>query len=93
VAFEKTQNPAAAIASGQHQQAGEMVGINPRPFPWWDVGASGSGSQSQQLLLHGRDAAESSMTALGLSPQMHGYRLQPRQPNLQQDADIHRWLW
>ncbi|XP_020403834.1 MADS-box transcription factor 31 [Zea mays] len=86
-------NPAAAIASGQHQQAGEMVGINPRPFPWWDVGASGSGSQSQQLLLHGRDAAESSMTALGLSPQMHGYRLQPRQPNLQQDADIHRWLW
>ncbi|ONM13976.1 NAD(P)-binding Rossmann-fold superfamily protein [Zea mays] len=88
-------NPAAAIASGQHQQAGEMVGINPRPFPWWDVGASGSGSgsQSQQQLLHGRDAAESSMTALGLSPQLHGYRLQPRQPNLQQDADIHGWLW
>lgn len=90
-------NPAAAIASGQHQQAGEMVGINPRPFPWWDVGASGSGSgsgsQSQQLLLHGRDAAESSMTALGLSPQLHGYRLQPRQPNLQQDADVHGWLW
>ena len=93
MAFEKTQNPAAAIASGQHQQAGEMVGINPRPFPWWDVGASGSGSQSQQLLLHDRDATESSMTALGLSPQMHGYRLQPRQPNLQQDADIHGWLW
>lgn len=88
-------NPAAAIASGQHQQAGEMVGINPRPFPWWDVGASGSGSgsQSQQQLLHGRDAAESSMTALGLSPQLHGYRLQPRQPNLQQDADVvHGWL-
>ena len=72
-----------------------MVGINPRPFPWWDVGASGSGSgsQSQQLLLHGRDAAESSMTALGLSPQMHRYRLQPRQPNLRQDADVHGWLW
>ena len=92
MAFEKTQNPAAAIASGQHQQAGEMVGINPRPFLWWDVGASGSGSQSQQLL-HDRDAAESSMTALGLSPQMHRYRLQPRQPNLRQDADVHGWLW
>ncbi|PWZ14341.1 MADS-box transcription factor 31 [Zea mays] len=68
------QNLAAAIASGQHQQAGEMVGINPRPFLWWDVGASGSGSQSQQLL-HDRDAAESSMTALGLSPQMHRFAL------------------
>jgi hypothetical protein len=69
-----------------------MVGINPRPFLWWDVGASGSGSQSQQLL-HGRDAAESSMTALGLSPQMHRYRLHPRQPNLRQDTDVHGWLW
>jgi hypothetical protein len=69
-----------------------MVG-NPRPFPWWDVGASGSGSGSQSLqLLPGRDAAESSMTALQLSPQLHEYRLQPRQPNLQ-DANVHGWLW
>ncbi|KAG0527443.1 hypothetical protein BDA96_06G233900 [Sorghum bicolor] len=84
-----------AIARGQQQQqaqAGEMAGINQRPFPWWDVGASGSGSQSQQQQLPGRDAAESSMTALQLSPQLHEYRLQPRQPNLQQDANVHGWL-
>lgn len=73
----------------QHQAA-EMVG-NPRPFPWWDVGASGSGSQRQ--VLQGRDAAESSMTALQLSPQLHEFsRLQPRQPNLQ-DANLHGWPW
>ncbi|XP_066343807.1 MADS-box transcription factor 31-like isoform X2 [Miscanthus floridulus] len=82
-------NPAIARGQQQQAQAGEMLG-NPRPFPWWDVGASGSGSQSQQLL-PGRDAAESSMTALQLSPQLHEYRLQPRQPNLQ-DANVHGWL-
>ncbi|RLM66113.1 peroxisomal 2,4-dienoyl-CoA reductase-like [Panicum miliaceum] len=80
-------NPAAR---GQCQAA-EMSG-NPRPFPWWDAGASasGSGSQSSQRP-HGRDA-EPSVTALQLSPHLHGYRLQPRQPNLQ-DANLHGWLW
>ncbi|PVH35840.1 hypothetical protein PAHAL_7G290300 [Panicum hallii] len=79
-------NPAAR---GQCQAA-EMSG-NPRPFPWWDAGASasGSGSQSSQRP-HGRDA-EPSVTALQLSPHLHGYRLQPRQPNLQ-DANLHGWL-
>ncbi|XP_066349994.1 MADS-box transcription factor 31-like isoform X2 [Miscanthus floridulus] len=77
-------NPAIARGQQQQAQAGDMVG-NPRPFPWWDVGASGSGSQSQQLL-PGRDAAESSMTALQLSPQLQEYRLQPRQ------ANVHGWL-
>ncbi|OEL20795.1 MADS-box transcription factor 31, partial [Dichanthelium oligosanthes] len=88
-------DPAARCQS----QAAEMVG-NPRPFPWWDAGASGSSSQSQRL--HGRDA-EPSVTALQLSPQLHGYKnfdsitaqiamgLQPRQPNLQ-DANLHGWL-
>ncbi|RLM75118.1 peroxisomal 2,4-dienoyl-CoA reductase-like [Panicum miliaceum] len=73
-------NPAARGQS----QAAEMA-ANPRPFPWWDAGASGSGSGSQRP--HGRDA-EPSVTAL----QLHGYRLQPRQPNLQ-DASLHGWLW
>ncbi|KAG2574680.1 MADS-box transcription factor 31-like [Panicum virgatum] len=73
-------NPAAR---GQSQAA------NPRPFPatawWWDVGASASGSGSQRS--NGRDA-EPSVTAL----QLHGYRLQPRQPNLQDASSLHGWL-
>ncbi|KAG2568726.1 hypothetical protein PVAP13_7NG402400 [Panicum virgatum] len=73
-------------ARGQ-SQAAEMA-ANPRPFPWWDVGASASASGSQRP--HGRDA-EPSVTALQLSPRLHGYRLQPRQPNLQ-DASLHGWL-
>jgi hypothetical protein len=62
------------------------VAADPRPFPWWDVAASGSGSQSSQRV-HGPDA-EPSAAAL----QVHGYRLQPLQPNLQ-DANLHGWFW
>ena len=88
MAVEQIKNPAARGQS----QAAEMA-ANPRPFPatawWWDVGASASGSGSQRP--NGRDA-EPSVTALQLSPRLHGYRLQPRQPNLQ-DASLHGWLW
>ncbi|KAJ1272747.1 hypothetical protein BS78_06G226400 [Paspalum vaginatum] len=73
-------------ARGQQSQAAEMAG-NPGPFPWWDVGASGS--QRQQV--YGLDAEASPMTALQLSPLHHEYRLLPRQPNLQ-DASLHGWL-
>jgi hypothetical protein len=60
-----------------------MAAADLRPFPWWDVAASVSGGQR----VHGRDA-EPSAAAL----QVHGYRLQPLQPNLQ-DANLHGWLW
>ncbi|XP_062184909.1 MADS-box transcription factor 31-like isoform X2 [Phragmites australis] len=63
----------------QQNEAAEMV--NPKPFPWWDVG----GSQ-----LYGQDA-ESSMTALQLSPQLHEFKLQPLQPNLQ-DASLQGYV-
>ncbi|KAF8670321.1 hypothetical protein HU200_050866 [Digitaria exilis] len=85
----QTKNPAA---SRVQSQAAEMPG-NTRPFlPWWGAGASGSGSGGQSQRLHGaRDAeAEPSMTTTAL--QLHGFRLQPRQPNLQ-DANLHGWLW
>ncbi|KAF8649984.1 hypothetical protein HU200_064143 [Digitaria exilis] len=84
-----TKNPAA---SRVQSQAAEMPG-NTRPFlPWWGAGASGSGSGGQSQRLHGsRDAeAEPSMTTTAL--QLQGFRLQPRQPNLQ-DANLHGWLW
>ncbi|CAN6276909.1 unnamed protein product [Urochloa humidicola] len=73
-------------ARGQSQAAEVAAAANPRPFPWWwDAGASGSGSQRVQ----GREAEP----ALQLAPQqLHGYRLQPLQPNLQ-DANLHGWLW
>ena len=85
MAVEQIKDPAARGQS----QAAEMA-ANPRPFPWWDVGASASGSGSQRP--NGRDA-EPSVTALQLSPQLHGYRLQPRQPNLQDASSLHGWLW
>ncbi|CAN6250122.1 unnamed protein product [Urochloa humidicola] len=73
-------------AWGQSQAA-----ANQRPFPWWEVGASGSSSSQQQV--HGRDAEPSAMAALQLAPpQLQGYRLQPLQPNLQ-DGNLHGWLW
>ncbi|RCV35378.1 hypothetical protein SETIT_7G235900v2 [Setaria italica] len=75
-------NPAAR---GQSQAAEMVAAANPRPFPWWDAGAGGSGGQSSQRL-HGRDAETSAA-----APQVHGYRLQPLQPNLQ-DANLHGWL-
>ncbi|CAN6240874.1 unnamed protein product [Urochloa humidicola] len=78
-------------ARGQ-SQAAEVAAANPRPFPWWwDAGAGGSSSQSSQRV-HGRDAEPSAMAALQLAPpQLHGYRLQPLQPNLQ-DGNLHGWL-
>lgn len=54
--------------------------INPKPFPFWDVGSQ----------LYGHDA-ESSMTALQLSPQLHEFKLQPLQPNLQ-EANLHGYV-
>ncbi|CAL5025463.1 unnamed protein product [Urochloa decumbens] len=77
-------------ARGQQSQAAEMAAAaNPRPFPWWwDAGASGSGGQR----VHGPDAETPAAAALQLAPpQLHGYRLQPLQPNLQ-DANLHGWL-
>ncbi|XP_062227464.1 MADS-box protein ZMM17-like [Phragmites australis] len=64
----------------QQTQAAEMA--NPKLFPWWDVGGSSQ--------LHGQDA-ESSMTALQLSSQLHEFNLQPLQPNLQ-DASLQGYL-
>ncbi|KAL6651365.1 hypothetical protein ACP70R_010290 [Stipagrostis hirtigluma subsp. patula] len=64
----------------QQSQAAEMA--NPKPFPWWDVGSS---------QLYGQPDAESSMTALQLSPQLHEYKLQPLQPNLQ-EASLQGYL-
>ncbi|NP_001289806.1 MADS-box transcription factor 31-like [Brachypodium distachyon] len=65
-------------ASGQQSQAAEM--IDPKLFPLWDVGSQ----------LYSQDA-ESSMTALKLSPQLQEYKLQPLQPNLQ-EADLHGYV-
>ncbi|KAL6843899.1 hypothetical protein ACP4OV_026470 [Aristida adscensionis] len=74
-----------ATARQQGQAAAEMAASAKPPFPWWDVG--GGGSQ-----LYGQDA-ESSMTALQLSPQLRGgeLKLQPLQPNLQ-DATLQGFL-
>jgi hypothetical protein len=60
---------------GEGAEMAAAVAADPRPFPWWDVAASGSGIQSSQRV-HGRDA-EPSVAAL----QVHGYRLQPLQPS------------
>nr|ASZ79962.1 MADS31 [Bambusa multiplex] len=62
----------------EQNQATEM--INPKPFLFWDVGSQ----------LHCHDA-ESSMTALQLSPQLHEFKLQPLQPNLQ-EANLHGYV-
>jgi hypothetical protein len=55
----------------QQSQAADI--INPKLFPMWNVGEQ----------IYGQDA-ESSMTALKLSPQLQEYKLQPLQPNLQE---------
>uniref|UniRef100_A0A0D9W9E1 MADS-box domain-containing protein n=1 Tax=Leersia perrieri TaxID=77586 RepID=A0A0D9W9E1_9ORYZ len=52
-------------------QAAPMV--DPKPFPLWNVGSQ----------VYNQDA-ESSMTALQLSPQLQEHKLQPLQPNLQE---------
>ncbi|XP_015691695.1 MADS-box transcription factor 31-like isoform X1 [Oryza brachyantha] len=65
------------LASDQTQAAAM---VNPKPFPWWDVGSQ----------MYNQDA-ESSMTALQLSPQLHEYKLQPLQPNLQ-EANLHGYV-
>ncbi|KAG8066257.1 hypothetical protein GUJ93_ZPchr0004g40176 [Zizania palustris] len=54
--------------------------VDPKPFPLWDLGSQ----------MYSQDA-ESSMTALQLSPQLHEYKLQPLQPNLQ-EADLHGYV-
>uniref|UniRef100_A0A0D3G0A1 MADS-box domain-containing protein n=1 Tax=Oryza barthii TaxID=65489 RepID=A0A0D3G0A1_9ORYZ len=65
---------------GEQAQAPLMV--NPKPFPLWDVGGSSQ--------MYNQDA-ESSMTALQLSPQLE-YKLQPLQPNLQEEANLHGYI-
>uniref|UniRef100_A0ACD5V4I8 Uncharacterized protein n=2 Tax=Avena sativa TaxID=4498 RepID=A0ACD5V4I8_AVESA len=59
-------------------QAADMM--NPKLFPMWDVGEP----------IYGQEA-ESSMTTLKLSPQLQEYKLQPLQPNLQED-NIHGYV-
>ncbi|XBI58002.1 hypothetical protein VPH35_039298 [Triticum aestivum] len=54
--------------------------MNPKLFPLWDVGDQ----------IYGQDA-ESSMTALKLSPQLQEYKLQPVQPNLQ-EGNLHGYV-
>ncbi|CAM0902767.1 unnamed protein product [Alopecurus aequalis] len=66
---------------GRDQQSQADHVINPRLFPMWAVG--------EQIY---RQDAESSMTALKLSPQLQEYKLQPLQPNLQ-EANTHGWIW
>uniref|UniRef100_A0ACD5UUJ3 Uncharacterized protein n=1 Tax=Avena sativa TaxID=4498 RepID=A0ACD5UUJ3_AVESA len=63
---------------GQGQAAADMM--NPKLFPMWDVGE----------LIYGQDG-ESSMTTLKLSPQLQEYKLQPLQPNLQEE-NIHGYV-
>ncbi|VAH50939.1 unnamed protein product [Triticum turgidum subsp. durum] len=62
-------------------QPGQSADVmNPKLFPLWDVGDQ----------IYGQDA-ESSMTALKLSPQLQEYKLQPVQPNLQ-EGNLHGYV-